>query len=71
LEGEWSRWNTGQTNKIWGETLNLAIYELCPKIWKDDLSKEWNQVIIIPLHKKEDKLNCNNYRGILLLNMTL
>lgn len=53
------------------EALHQAIYELCQKIWNDEeLSEEWNKAIVVPLHKKGDKLSCNNYRGISLLNTT-
>jgi hypothetical protein len=47
------------------EVLHQAIYELCQKIWNDEeLPEEWNKAIVVPLYKKGDKLNCNNYRGI-------
>ncbi|VVC45419.1 Hypothetical protein CINCED_3A012365 [Cinara cedri] len=32
------------------------------------LQENWNKPII-PLHKKGDKLKCNNYRGFALLNI--
>lgn len=57
--------------KYGGEALHQAISELCQNIWNDEeFPEEWNKAIVVPLHKKGDKLNCNNFRGISLLNTT-
>lgn len=34
---------------------------------KERLPENWNKAVIMPLHKKGDKLECNNYRGIALI----
>jgi hypothetical protein len=48
--------------KAGGETLNSEIYKLICSIWnKEELSQQWKESIIVPIHKMGDKTDCNNY----------
>jgi hypothetical protein len=61
----------GEIIKYDGDKLWDLIYELITNIWKqEEMPKEWLIALIHPIHKKNDKTNCSNYRGISLLNMT-
>lgn len=52
-----------------GQTVTVALHRVIGKIWKEEtIPKEWEESIICPIHKKGSKLNCKNYRGILLLS---
>jgi hypothetical protein len=38
-------------------------------IWnKEELLHQWKELIVVPIHKKGDKTDCSNYRGISLLS---
>ena len=53
-----------------GKELWKCIYNLIIDIWNaEQMPSEWNTAIICPIHKKGDKLECNNYREISLLNV--
>ena len=55
--------------KSGGEELISIMHEMIVKIWNTELlPDEWLVGSLIPLHKKGDKLTCENYRGISLLN---
>jgi hypothetical protein len=50
-----------------GEMLRPKIHKLINSIWnKEELSDQWKESIIVPVHKKGDKTDCSNYRGISL-----
>jgi hypothetical protein len=52
-----------------GEILLSAIHKLVNSVWnKEDLPEQWKESIIVPVHKKGDKSDCNNYRGISMLS---
>jgi hypothetical protein len=57
--------------KAGGRTISCEIHKLIIYIWnKEQLPEEWKESIIVPIYKKGDKTDCNNYRGIPLLPST-
>jgi hypothetical protein len=47
------------------ETLLCAIHKLINSVWnKEELPDQWKESIIVPVQKKGDKSDCNNYPGI-------
>jgi hypothetical protein len=57
--------------KAGGRTISCSIHKLVISVWnKEELPEEWKQSIIVPIHKKGDKADCNNYRSLSLLPTT-
>jgi hypothetical protein len=55
--------------KAGGETLYSEIHRLnCSTRNKEELPQQWKESINVPIYKKGDKTDCNNYRGISLLS---
>jgi hypothetical protein len=52
-----------------GEILRSKINKLINSIWnKAELPDQCKESIIVPIHKKGDKTDCSNYRGMSLLS---
>jgi hypothetical protein len=55
--------------KAGGETLCSHIHKFICSVWnKEELPQQWKESIIVPIHKKSDTTDCNNYRGVSLLS---
>lgn len=51
-----------------GSTLMMNLQQLINKIWiEETIPQPWQVSVLCPMHKK-DVMDCNNYRGISLLN---
>jgi hypothetical protein len=47
-----------------GEILLSEIHKLINAVWcEEELPDQWKESITVPVHKKGDKTDCNNYRG--------
>ena len=59
---------TSDEIKAAGEIEVDVLHYLCKQIWTTEkYSENWRKAIIVPIYKKQDKLCCDNYRGISLL----
>jgi hypothetical protein len=51
------------------EILRPEIHKLINSIWNaEELPDQWKESIIVPVHKKGDETDYNNYRGISLFS---
>jgi hypothetical protein len=50
-----------------GEILLSEIHKLFRSVWnKEELPDQWKESVIVPIHRKGDKTDCNNYCGMSL-----
>lgn len=57
--------------KAGGQQLTDRLYNLICEVWvKKTMPNEWREAVINPIYKKGDRLVCNNYRPISILNVT-
>jgi hypothetical protein len=48
-----------------------AIHKLINSVWKkEELPDQCKKSVIVPIHNKGDKTDCNNYHGVSLLSIS-
>jgi len=62
--------NSNTTDNNYSDCVKCLLL-LFNKIWDGDFPNEWNSASIVSIPKKGDLSDCNNYRGISLINVGL
>ena len=53
-----------------GSIITDWLLELIEEVWRSGVvPQDWKDAELVPLHKKGDRMRCDNYRGISLLNV--
>ena len=60
-----------QIKKSFIPTVHKCLSLLFNKIWDGDFPEDWNLASLASIPKKGDLSDCNNYRGISLINVGL
>jgi len=48
-----------------GESSVTMMHDLCNIVYKENkCPDDWRKAVIVPIHRKNDKCDCKNYRGI-------
>jgi len=64
-------WILAELIKAGGRKIRYETHKNITSNWnKEELLEEWKESIILPTYKKDDKTDCNNYRGVSLLPYT-
>ena len=75
LFDEWKGYQTGRVSvELFKITVNgdpalrRILLDIVVSFWRgDEVPQQWKDAIIIVLHKKKDRTQCGNYRGISLV----
>lgn len=61
---------TAEMLKSMGERGQELLAKICNLAWKEaKIPEDWKVGVVVPIFKKGDKRECNNYRGITLLSI--
>lgn len=61
---------TSEMIKCLGEKGVQLLADVCKKAWTEKrVPCDWQVGVIVPIYKKGDRMNCQNYRGITLLSI--
>ena len=53
-----------------GKVIIERLWDIIKRIWeKEEIPTEWQEAVVVPIHKKGEKEDCGNYRGISLLSI--
>jgi hypothetical protein len=67
--GKLEKYKSPGSDQIPAELIQ-AIHKLINSVWnKEALPDQWKESIILSVHEKSGKTDCNNYRGISLLTI--